>query len=170
MSKTLTEKLQYIDSKVPMINVLSDLYNLHYDQTQQINCPFHNDATKSARVYVRSGGAPDPADAVYCWVCGNKSASGLAIHKFQGIPKALQYFEEKYHIDFREETVDTIGNDDLAEIVKKCKEHSKKYKWGLRQINLLSHLIRNFDNSILTDIRLLRLKKAMKDLENGKST
>lgn len=157
MSRDLQNKIRVINKTVPFSRVLYSTVGIEVENTQQVHCPFHTDNDASARVYLH-GIENNEACGLYCFVCGNFNTFGLAVKTEGGVKEALSWFESNFELDFNESFNDTQDIEKLSRLVKKCKKHSTKHRWTIRNIRNLQLVILEFDNvDLKSTVRRLRL-------------
>lgn len=86
----------HVKAHVPILEVLRVLgVRLSGEGTQQIRCPFHEDRSPSARVYVADG-----EDHVHCFTCAKSWDSTALIAQKLGLPleAALEWLEHRFTV------------------------------------------------------------------------
>jgi len=162
---TLSEKVNLINRSVPFAKVLYEIKGISVDSTQQIFCPYHQDLNeKSAKVYINN--RQDGSDGLYCFKCGNFTAFKVVLESLgENIPETLKWFEDNYHINFKDgdEGSGSRSNANIAELIKDCKEHSKKVSWSATDVNRLAITVKKYKNDVLTDFRLQNIDRKLNE-------
>lgn len=162
---TLTDKINYINKKIPFSQVLYKVKGIDVDSTTQIYCPYHDDINeKSARIYINNMDDYS-SDGLFCFKCGNFNSFKIVYTALDAdITASLDYFRDEFGVNFDEQnTISSQYNIELSEIVQECKAHSTKVKWSLRDIVRLQNYIKKFRTDSLTKIRWLQIKKKLEE-------